>query len=103
MDMWTIGLVAWIIFIIIPAHNQTTLYIKIVGVLISSLIMYSNLDWARTYEALNELMKSSYDWLLVKSDGDEKTARTYLYIFLVVLLQLFIFVGYDLYKKFRNY
>ena len=83
MYIWTLGLIAWFIFIIIPAHNQTTLYIKIVGVLISSLIMYSNLDWARTYEALNELMKSSYDWLLVKSDGDEKTARTYLYIFLV--------------------
>ena len=65
--------------------------------------MASTFDWIRTYEALDELMKSSYDWLLVKSDGDEKTARTYLYIFLVVLLQLFIFVGYDLYKKSRDY
>lgn len=103
MDIWTLGLIAWFIFIIIPAHNQTTLYIKIVGVLISSLIMYSTLDWARTYEALNELMKSFYDWLLVKSDGDEKTARTYLSMFLVILSQPFILGGYALYKKFRDY
>lgn len=34
MDIWTIGLMAWVIFIVIPAHNQTTLYIKIVGILI---------------------------------------------------------------------
>lgn len=102
MDMWTIGLIAWFIFIIIPAHNQTTLYIKIVGVLISSLIMYSDLDWARTYEALDELMKSFYEWLLVKSGGDEKTARAYLYMFLVILSQPFILGGYALYKKFRD-
>lgn len=44
MDMWTIGLILWIIFIIIPAHNQTTLYIKIVGILISALIMASTFD-----------------------------------------------------------
>ncbi|HHF6610648.1 hypothetical protein [Haemophilus influenzae] len=103
MDTWTLGLIAWFIFIIIPAHNQTTLYIKIVGVLISSLIMYSNLDWARTYEALNELIKSSYDWLLVKSNGDEKTASAYFYTFLVILSQPFILGGYALYKKFRDY
>lgn len=103
MDTWTLGLIAWFIFIIIPAHNQTTLYIKIVGVLISSLIMYSNLDWARTYEALNELIKSFYDWLLVKSNGDEKTASAYFYTFLVILSQPFILGGYALYKKFRDY
>lgn len=103
MDTWTLGLIAWFIFIIIPAHNQTTLYIKIVGVLISSLIMYSNFDWARTYEALNELIKSSYDWLLVKSNGDEKTASAYFYTFLVILSQPFILGGYALYKKFRDY
>lgn len=103
MDTWTLGLIAWFIFIIIPAHNQTTLYIKIVGVIISSLIMYSNLDWARTYEALNELIKSSYDWLLVKSNGDEKTASAYFYTFLVILSQPFILGGYALYKKFRDY
>ena len=103
MDTWTLGLIAWFIFIIIPAHNQTTLYIKIVGVLISSLIMYSNLDWARTYEALNELIKSSYDWLLVKSNGDETTASAYFYTFLVILSQPFILGGYALYKKFRDY
>ena len=103
MYIWTLGLIAWFIFIIIPAHNQTTLYIKIVGVLISSLIMYSNLDWARTYEALNELMKSSYDWLLVKSGGDEKTASAYFYMSLVILSQPFILGGYALYKKFRDY
>ncbi|KAL1010327.1 hypothetical protein [Haemophilus influenzae] len=102
MYIWTLGLIAWFIFIIIPAHNQTTLYIKIVGVLISSLIMYSNLDWARTYEALNELMKSSYDWLLVKSGGDEKTASAYFYMSLVILSQPFILGGYALYKKFRD-
>ena len=39
MDIWTIGLMAWVIFIVIPANNQTTLYIKIVGILISTLIM----------------------------------------------------------------
>lgn len=72
MDMWTIGLIAWIIFIIIPANNETTLYIKIVGILISTLIMVSTFDWIRAYEALDELMKSFYEWLLVKSEGDEK-------------------------------
>ena len=102
MYIWTLGLIAWILFVIIPAHNQTTLYIKIVGVLISSLIMYSYIDWARTYEALNELMESFYDWLLVKSGGDKKTASAYLYMFLVVLSQPFILIGYDLYKKFRD-
>ena len=65
--------------------------------------MYSNLDWARTYEALNELIKSSYDWLLVKSNGDEKTASAYFYTFLVILSQPFILGGYALYKKFRDY
>ena len=103
MDMWTIGLIAWIIFIIIPAHNQTTLYIKIVGILISVLIMVSTFDWIRTYEALNELMKSFYEWLLVKSNGDEKTASAYLYMSLVILSQPFILGGYALYKKFRGY
>ena len=103
MDMWTIGLVAWIIFIIIPAHNQTTLYIKIVGILFSALILASTFDWIRTYEALDELMKSFYEWLLVKSGGDEKTARAYLYTFLVILSQPFILGGYALYKKFRDY
>ena len=29
MDMWMMGLTACIIFIVIPAQNQTTLYIKI--------------------------------------------------------------------------
>ena len=103
MDMWTIGLIAWIIFIIIPAHNQTTLYIKIVGILISVLIMVSTFDWIKTYEALNELMKSFYEWLLVKSNGDEKTASAYLYMSLVILSQPFILGGYALYKKFRGY
>jgi hypothetical protein len=53
MDTWTIGLILWIIFIIIPAHNQTTSYIKIVGILISALIMASTFDWIRTYEAFD--------------------------------------------------
>lgn len=103
MDTWTIGLIAWIIFIIIPAHNQTTLYIKIVGILISALIMLSTFDWARTYETLNELMKSFHEWLLVKSNGDEKTASAYLYMSLVILSQPFILGGYALYKKFRDH
>lgn len=103
MDMWTIGLITWVIFIIIPDHNQTTLYIKIVGILISILIMFSTFDWARTYETLNELLKSFYEWLLVKSNGDEKTASAYLYTSLVILSQAFILGGYALYKKFRDH
>ncbi len=103
MDIWTIGLMAWVIFIVIPAHNQTTLYIKIVGILISTLIMVSTFDWIRTYEALDELMKSFYEWLLVKSEGDEKAASAYFYMFLVILSQPFILGGYALYKKFRDY
>lgn len=103
MDIWTIGLIAWIIFIIIPAHNQTTLYIKTVGILISILIMLSTFDWARTYEALNELIKSFYDWLLVKSGGDEKTASAYFYMSLVILSQPFILGSFALYKKFRDH
>ena len=103
MDMWTIGLIAWIIFIIIPASNETTLYIKIVGILISTLIMVSTFDWIRAYEALDELMKSFYEWLLVKSEGDEKIASTYFYTSLVILSQPFILGGYALYKKFRDH
>lgn len=103
MDIWTIGLIACIIFIIIPAHNQTTLYIKIVGILISNLIMLSTFDWVKTYEALNELMKSFHEWLLIKSNGDEKTASAYLYMSLVILSQPFILGGYALYKKFRDH
>ncbi|WP_044115903.1 hypothetical protein [Aggregatibacter actinomycetemcomitans] len=102
MDMWMIGLMAWAIFIIIPAKNETTLYIKIIGILISTLIMVSTFDWIRTYEALNELMKSFYEWLLVKSNGDEKTASAYFYMSLVILSQPFILGGYALYKKFRD-
>ena len=101
--MWMIGLMAWAIFIIIPAKNETTLYIKIIGILISTLIMVSTFDWIRTDDALDELMKSFYEWLLVKSGGDEKTARAYLYTFLVILSQPFILGGYALYKKFRDY
>ena len=97
------GLTACIIFIVIPAHNQTTLYIKIVGILISSLIMFSTFDWVKTYEALNELMKSFYEWLLVKSNGDEKAASAYLYMFLVILSQPFILGGYTLHKKLRDH
>lgn len=100
--MWMIGLMAWIVFIIIPAKNQTTLYIKIVGILISTLIMVSTFDWIRTYEALNGLMKSFYEWLLVKSNGDEKTASAYFYMSLVILSQPFVLGGYALYKKFRD-
>lgn len=103
MDMWMMGLTACIIFIVIPAHNQTTLYIKIVGILISSLIMFSTFDWVKTYEALNELMKSFYEWLLVKSNGDEKAASAYLYMFLVILSQPFILGGYTLHKKLRDH
>jgi hypothetical protein len=103
MDIWMMGLTACIIFIVIPAHNQTTLYIKIVGILISSLIMFSTFDWAKTYEALNELMKSFYEWLLVKSNGDEKAASAYLYMFLVILSQPFILGGYTLHKKLRDH
>lgn len=60
-------------------------------------------DWVRTYETLNELLKSFYEWLLVKSNGDEKTASAYLYTSLVILSQPFILGGYALYKKFRDH
>lgn len=103
MDMWMMGLTACIIFIVIPAQNQTTLYIKIVGILISSLIMFSTFDWAKTYETLNEVMKSFYEWLLIKSDGDEETASAYLCVSLVMLSQPFILGGYTLYKKLRDH
>ncbi len=103
MDMWMMGLTACIIFIVIPAHNQTTLYIKIVGILISSLIMFSTFDWAKTYETLNEVMKSFYEWLLIKSDGDEETASAYLCVSLVILSQPFILGGYALHKKLRDH
>lgn len=103
MDIWMMGLTACIIFIVIPANNQTTLYIKIVGILISSLIMFSTFDWAKTYEALNELIKSFYEWLLIKSNGDEKAASAYLYMFLVILSQPFILGGYTLHKKLRDH
>ena len=103
MDIWTIGLISWVIFIIIPANNQTTLYIKIVGISISTLTMVSTIDWTRAYETLNELMKSFYEWLLVKLDGDERIAKTYFYIFLVILSQPFILGSYSLYKNFKQY
>ena len=85
------------------AQNQTTLYIKIVGILISSLIMFSTFDWAKTYETLNEVMKSFYEWLLIKSDGDEETASAYLCVSLVILSQPFILGGYALHKKLRDH
>ncbi|ACX80370.1 hypothetical protein D11S_2297 (plasmid) [Aggregatibacter actinomycetemcomitans D11S-1] len=47
-------------------------------------------------------MKSFYEWLLVKSNGDEKTASAYFYMSLVILSQPFILGGYALYKKFRD-
>lgn len=103
MDMWMIGLMAWIIFMTIPALDKATLYFKIVGVLIYILIMFSTFDWVRTYETLNELLKSFYEWLLVKFNGDEKTASAYLYTSLVILSQPFILGGYALYKKFRDH
>ena len=102
MSVWLISVMAVFIFIIIPAHNQTTLYIKIVGILISNVIMIATNDWVGTYEALNKLMKSFYEWLLVKSNGDEKTASAYFYMSLVILSQPFILGGYALYKKLRD-
>ena len=48
-------------------------------------------------------MQSFYEWLLVKSEGDEKAASAYFYMFLVILSQPFILGGYALYKKFRDY
>lgn len=103
MSVWLISVMAVFIFIIIPAHNQTTLYIKIVGILISTVIMIATNDWVGAYEALNELMESLYKWLLVKSNGDEKTASAYFYMFLVILSQPLILGGYALYKKFRDH
>ena len=103
MSIWLISLMAVFVFITIPANNQTTLYIKTTGILISTVIMIATYDWVGTYEVFNELMKSFYEWLLVKSNGDEKTASAYLYMFLVILSQPFILGGYALYKKFIDY
>jgi hypothetical protein len=115
MDTWTIGLILWIIFIIIPAHNQTTSYIKIVGILISALIMASTFDWIRTYEALDELMKSFYEWLLVKSylnegvnwlliktDGDRIQAKIYFTMILVIAMQPIILGSFWLLKRYKE-
>ena len=85
------------------SSQSNDLYIKIVGILISSLIMFSTFDWAKTYETLNEVMKSFYEWLLIKSDGDEETASAYLCVSLVILSQPFILGGYTLYKKLRDH
>ena len=103
MSVWLISLMVLFVFIIIPANNQTTLFIKATGILISTVIMIATHDWVGTYEILNELMKSFQEWLLVKSDGDEKTASAYLYMSLAILSQPFILGGYALYKKFRGY
>ena len=101
MDIKTIAIVFGIIFLLIPANNQTTSYIKIIGLLASGSITLLNSDWAKFVELLNVSIDNFYEWVLMKADGDEAKAINYLAISSFVAMQPIIFVFFYFYRKTR--
>ncbi|WP_242680837.1 hypothetical protein [Pasteurella multocida] len=103
METKLIAIIFWFIFLLIPANNQTTLYIKIIGLLSSCLIIILSADWSGFKEAVYSSLISLQEWILIKADGDQAKANGYFITFLFIAMQPIILGGFWLYKKTRTY
>ncbi|GJI56943.1 hypothetical protein HEMROJRC1_20550 [Rodentibacter sp. JRC1] len=103
MDIQTVAMIFQVIFFLIPANNQTTSYIRIIGLIASSSVILLNADWAKVKELLDVFINNIYEWLLIKADGNQEKANSYFVILTILAIQPIILGIFLFYKKEKIY